>query len=383
VKIAPVYEHGTVHVKDAARATGVVGTLLSDDRRDEFVQQNREEQVRALAEFEGATKRRALIPYGDAMASREKFDWARVDIPEPEFTGVRVLTDFPISDLVDSIDWGPFFHTWELRGSYPKIFNDPQKGVEARKLFDDAQAMLRDAIDGGWLKAQAVYGFFPANSDGDDIVVYEDESRQFEYVRLHMLRQQQEKRSGGPYWSLADYIAPCDSKRADYVGGFAVTAGVGADAKAEAFKEALDDYNAIMVQSLADRLAEAFAEHLHAIARKDWGYGQVEGLSHEDLIREKYRGIRPAPGYPACPDHTEKRTLFDLLNVEKETGIRLTENFAMFPGASVSGWYFAHPDARYFAVGKIDSDQVTHYARRKGMKVAEMERWLAPNLGYK
>ena len=383
VKIAPVYKHATVHVKDASRAAGVVGTLLSEDQRDDFVQQNREEQIRALAEFEGGTPRRPLISYADALASRETFDWATVDISEPAFTGVRALADFPISDLVDYIDWGPFFHTWELRGSYPKIFNDPQKGVEARKLFDDAQAMLRNAIDGGWLKAQAVYGFFPANADGDDVVVFEDESRQAERVRLHMLRQQQEKRSGGPYWSLADYVAPRDSERLDHVGGFAVTAGIGADAKAEGFKEALDDYNAIMVQALADRLAEAFAECLHAIARKDWGYGQAEGLSKQDLIREKYRGIRPAPGYPACPDHTEKRTLFDLLNVENETGIRLTENFAMFPGASVSGWYFAHPDARYFAVGKIGSDQVTDYARRKGMKVAEMERWLAPNLGYK
>ena len=383
VKIAPAYENATIHVKDASRATGVMGTLMSEDQRDEFVTTNREEQERALVEFEGGTPRRPLISYSDAVANRESFDWAQGDIAKPKFTGVQDLSDFPISKLVDFIDWGPFFHTWELRGSYPKIFNDPQKGVEARKLFDDAQAMLEQAMGEGWLRAQAVYGFFPANGDGDDIVIFEDERREAERVRLHMLRQQAEKRTGGPYQSLADYIAPRDSGLADYVGGFAVTAGLGAEVKVEAFKKDLDDYNAILLQAIADRLAEAFAEYLHAKARRDWGFGLTESLSSEDLIKEKYRGIRPAPGYPACPDHTEKRTLFDLLNAERETGIRLTENFAMFPAASVSGWYFGHPEARYFAVGKIDADQVADYAQRKGMKMAEMERWLAPNLGYK
>lgn len=288
-----------------------------------------------------------------------------------------------ISDLVHYIDWGPFFHTWELRGSYPKIFNDPQKGEEARRLYDEAQTMLDRVMAEKWLQAEAVYGFFPANSDGDDIVVYRNEDRKEERVRLHMLRQQQEKRTGGPYFSLADFVAPVGSGVADYVGGFALTAGLGADERAKAFKEKLDDYNAIMVQALADRLAEAFAEYLHAQARRDWGYGQDENLTNEELIREKYRGIRPAPGYPACPDHTEKRTLFDLLGAEKETGIRLTESFAMFPAASVSGWYFSHPEAQYFAVGKVGEDQVVDYAKRKGMTLAEMERWLAPNLGYK
>lgn len=381
VKIAPAYESATIHVKDASRAASVVGTLLSEDQKGAFVEENRAEQEQALAEFEGGTPRRALVDYEDVRANGPDLEWNNV--PKPEFTGVRSLQDFAISELVQYIDWGPFFHTWELRGSYPKIFNDPKKGTEARKLFDDAQEMLEKAISEGWLRAEAVYGFMPANSDGDDVIIYTDDERKEERVRFHMLRQQQEKRTGGPYFSLADFVAPASSGVADYMGGFALTAGLGADQRAEAFKKANDDYNAIMIQALADRLAEAFAECLHAKVRREWGYGQDENLSNEELIREKYQGIRPAPGYPACPDHTEKHTLFNLLGVEKETGIRLTENFAMFPAASVSGWYFSHPDAQYFAVGKIGQDQVTHYAKRKGMKVAEMERWLAPNLGYK
>ena len=294
---------------------------------------------------------------------------------------MREVRDFPIAELVDFIDWGPFFHAWEFRGGYPKLLNDPQRGAAARKLFDDAQAMLREIIDQCWLEAQAVYGFFPANADGGDIAVFEDERRDAERARLPMLRQQQKKRLGGPYFSLTDFVAP--RGYADYIGAFALTAGLGADEKTAAFKDALDDYNAILLQAVADRLAEAFAEYLHAKARRDWGYGLGETLSHADVIREKYRGIRPAPGYPACPDHTEKRTLFDLLRVEQETDIRLTETFAMWPAASISGWYFAHPQARYFSVGKIDADQVADYARRKRVSIAEMERWLAPNLDYK
>jgi 5-methyltetrahydrofolate--homocysteine methyltransferase len=381
VKIAPAYSEGTVHVKDASRAARVVGTLMSDGLKGDFVAKNRTEQEHALAEFEGGAPRRPLLDYADALANRPVLNESAA--ATPEFTGARRLEDFAISDLVQYIDWGPFFHTWELRGSYPKIFNDPQKGEEARKLFDDAQKMLDLAISEGWLRAEAVYGFFPANSDGDDVIVYGNEERSSEVARLHMLRQQQEKRAGGPYFSLADFVAPVGSGKADYVGGFALTAGLGASERVEAFKKDLDDYNAIMIQSLADRLAEAFAEYLHAQARRDWGYGHRENLTNEELIREKYQGIRPAPGYPACPDHTEKRKLFDLLGAEKETGIRLTENFAMFPAASVSGWYFSHPDSQYFAVGKIGEDQVIDYAKRKGMKVAEMERWLAPHLGYK
>ncbi len=381
VKIAPAYSGATIHVKDASRAASVMGTLLNADLKTDFVDKNRAEQEQAMAEFEGGAPRRPLVDYGDALAKRPVLDWSGV--PTPTFTGARRLQDFAISDLVDYIDWGPFFHTWEMRGSYPKIFNDPLKGDAARKLFADAQTMLEQAISEGWLKAEAIHGFFPANSDGDDVVVYRDEARSDELVRLHMLRQQQEKRTGGPYYSLADFVAPIGSGVADYVGGFALTTGLGVDQRAEAFKQDLDDYNAILLQSLADRLAEAFAEYLHAEARRDWGYGHDENLTNDELIHEKYRGIRPAPGYPACPDHTEKRTLFDLLGAEKETGIRLTENFAMFPAASVSGWYFSHPESQFFAVGKIGEDQVIDYAKRKGMKVAEMERWLEPNLGYK
>ena len=292
VKIAPAYKYATVHVKDASRATGVMGTLLNEEQRDEYVRANRESQQRALAEFD--ISRRPLISYSDALAHRQTFDWAQVDLSKPKFIGVQNLCDFPISQLVDFIDWGPFFHAWELRGSYPKILNDPHKGVEARKLFDDAQVMLQAIVEEGWIKAQAVYGFFPANADGDDIVVFEDERRDAERARLSMLRQQQEKRARGPYFSLADFVAPVGY--ADYIGAFALTAGLGVDAKAEAFKHALDDYNAILLQAMADRLAEAFAEFLHAKARRDWGYGLGEGLSHEDLIRERYRGIRPAPG---------------------------------------------------------------------------------------
>lgn len=381
VKIAPAYPHPTVHVKDASRASSVVGTLLGEGK-EVFVEENREAQARALAEFEGGEPRRALIAYEDAVANRAVFEWKAEDVAVPEFLGARSLS-VPLSDLVPYIDWGPFFHTWELRGSYPKIFNDPQKGEEARKLFDDAQALLERMMKEAWVRAEAVYGFFPANADGDDIVLFRDDTRRAELMRLHTLRQQQEKRTGGPYLALADYVAPLGSGVKDYIGGFAVTAGLGADERAEAFKKANDDYNAIMVQALSDRLAEAFAEFLHARARREWGYGKDEDLTPDDLIREKYRGIRPAPGYPACPDHTEKRPLFDLLGVEKATGIQLTENYAMYPGATVSGLYFSHPEARYFAVGKIDQDQVVAYARRKGMKLTEMERWLAPNLGYK
>ncbi len=378
VKIAPVYERATVYVKDASRAAGVVGALLNADRRDAYIRENRKAQQRALAEFN--RPRRLLVSHADAVAHRQRFDWTEVDLPKPEFIGVREVRDFSLADLVDFIDWGPFFHAWEFRGGYPKLLNDPQRGAAARKLFDDAQAMIREVIDRGWLRAQAVYGFFPANADGGDIAVFEDERRDAECARLPMLRQQQKKRLGGPYFSLADYVAPRGYE--DYIGAFALTAGLGADEKTAAFKDALDDYNAILLQAVADRLAEAFAEYLHAKARRDWGYGLGEALSHADLIREKYRGIRPAPGYPACPDHTEKRALFDLLRVERETDIRLTENFAMWPAASISGWYFAHPEARYFSVGKIDADQVADYAQRKGMPIAEVERWLAPNLGY-
>jgi len=380
VKIAPVFSQPTVHVKDASRAAAVVGALLSADARDDFVAGNRAEQERMLQEFEGGESQRPLIPYADAVANRLGLDWD--DFPRPDFTGIRTVDGVAVSDLEPYIDWGPFFHTWELRGSYPRILNDPQRGEEARRLFEDADQMLKEMKSEGWLTPKAVYGFFPANSDGDDIVLFEDDERTVERTRFHALRQQQEKRSGGPYLALSDYVAPRASGRRDFLGAFAVTAGLEGEALVAKFKDAEDDYRAIMLQALMDRLAEAFAEMLHERARKDWGYGGGEDLSNDDLIREKYRGIRPAPGYPACPDHTEKRLLFDLLEAEKRTEICLTENFAMQPAASVSGFYFSHPDARYFAVGKIDADQVADYAARKGMSEAEAARWLAPTLGY-
>ena len=294
---------------------------------------------------------------------------------------MRDLRDFPIAQLVAFIDWGPFFHAWEFRGSYPNLLRDPHRGAAARKLFDDAQAMLHAIIQEGWLTAQAVYGFFSANADGEDIAVFEDERRDAVRARLPMLRQQEKKRLGGPYFSLADYVAP--RGYADYIGAFALTAGLGADEKTAAFKDALDDYNAILLQALADRLARGICRMPARQGAPRLGIWPGRSIEPCGFDREKYRGIRPAPGYPACPDHTEKRALFDLLCVEQETDIHLTETFAMWPAASVSGWYFAHPDARYFAVGKIDADQVTDYARRKGMSIAEAERWLAPNLGYK
>jgi 5-methyltetrahydrofolate--homocysteine methyltransferase len=287
-----------------------------------------------------------------------------------------------LEELVHYIDWSPFFHTWELRGRFPKIFDDPEVGEQARSLFEDAQKLLQDIVKGKLFTARGVYGFWPANSVGDDIEIYTDESRSEVLTTFHMLRQQMAKPAGQFNHSLADYIAPRESGRADYLGAFAVTAGHGADELAKQFELDNDDYNSIMAKALADRLAEAFAEFLHERARSQWGYGKQEHLSKEELLREAYRGIRPAAGYPACPDHTEKQILFDLLGAEENVKIQLTESFAMWPGASVSGLYFGHPEAKYFGVGKIDKDQVLDYQERKGMPLEEIERWLGPYLSY-
>jgi 5-methyltetrahydrofolate--homocysteine methyltransferase len=292
------------------------------------------------------------------------------------------LPDFPLARLVEYIDWSPFFQAWELRGKYPAIFDDAVVGEEARKLFADAQKLLAEIVDQKLLRARGVYGFWPATSQGDDVVLYADESRSQELTRFHFLRQQWERKGQKAFYSLADFVAPIESGRADYLGAFAVTAGIGTDELVARFQADHDDYHAIMAKALADRLAEAFAECLHQQARRDWGYGHDEQFTPEDLINEKYRGIRPAAGYPACPDHTEKRILFDLLQAEQKTSITLTESFAMYPAASVSGLYFAHPESRYFSVDRITRDQVEAYARRKGMTMAEVERWLSPNLGY-
>ena len=380
VKIAPAYGRPVVHVHDASRAVGVVSGLLGSEMAA-FAEANRKRQALLVAEHEART-RKPLVPLAAARARRPKIDWASADVPAPSFTGVRVLHDVPLGTLLPFVDWSPFFHAWEMRGRYPQILDDAVLGTRAKELFADAQQLLERIVKSRLLTARGVYGFFPAASEGDDVAVFADGERTKRIATLHTLRQQAEKPEGQPLEALADYIAPGGSGRRDHIGLFAVTAGIGADALARSFEAAHDDYSAILVKALADRLAEAFAEMLHARARADWGYGRGEALSHEDLLREKYRGIRPAPGYPACPDHTEKRSLFDLLGAEEAAGIRLTENFAMTPPASVSGFYFAHPDAHYFAVGRLGRDQVEDYARRKGVRVEEAERWLAPNLGY-
>jgi len=381
VKIAPGYHETVIHVKDASRCVGVVDRLRRPEARPELDRENRAGQQRERESF-ARRRQRKLVPYAEAARRRFTIDWRASSIARPSFLGARVLRDVPLQDIVPYIDWSPFFMAWEMSGKYPAIFEDPKVGEEARKLFADANQLLTRIVGQKLLHAHGVFGFFPANSEGDDIVVYADESRSKERLRFPMLRQQWEREGQTSFRSLADYIAPRASGIADYLGAFAVTAGIGAEELVKTFKADHDDYSAIMAEALADRLAEAFAEFLHERARHAWGFGQDEKLSRDDLIAEKYRGIRPAAGYPSCPDHTEKRPLWQLLDVEETTGIRLTETFAMWPAASVSGLYFAHPEARYFAVDMITRDQVEDYARRKGVSQSEVERWLAPNLGY-
>ena len=381
VKIAPCYDHCVAHVLDASRSVGVVERLISDENRSQFEDENQQLQKQLVASY---AKRQAvtLRPYAEAQKKQFTCDWSTADLRQPAFTGYRVCQDFGLEELSQAIDWSPFFQTWELKGKYPRIFEDELVGAEARKLYDDAQKLLQRIIDEKLLRAHGVYGFWPAASNGEDILVYSDESRSKELCRFHGLRQQWERKGQDIFYSLADFIAPIDTGRNDYLGAFAVTTGDGCDALAAKFDKEHDDYNSIMTKALADRLAEAFAECLHARARSEWGYERNGEFTNEEFIAEKYRGIRPAPGYPAQPDHTEKRTLFELLDVEKHTGIRLTESFAMLPAASVSGLYFAHPEARYFSVDRLTREQVEDYAHRKHMSVAEIERWLSANLGY-
>ncbi|MBK9306600.1 MAG: methionine synthase [Nitrospira sp.] len=381
VKIAPSYERGVVHVLDASRAVGVVGSLVSHTQRSGFVKQVRDDYERMRQAHQDRAAK-PVLPLIQARANRCVSDWATIDLPTPARLGIQTISDQPLVELMPYIDWSPFFHTWELKGRYPAILNDSTVGPKAQELYDDARGVLDEIIQKRQVKAKGVYGFFSAASVGDDIELYQDPSRTTLLTTIHHLRQQSEKPAGQPNLSLADYVAPKESGRADYIGAFAVTAGIGIDELCARFDRDHDDYNSIMAKALADRLAEAFAEYLHARVRSEWGYGRNEQLKNEDLIREKYRGIRPAPGYPACPDHTEKRLLFDLLSVEKNAGITLTDSFAMWPAASVSGFYFAHPEAKYFAVGKIGKDQVDDYARRKGMDLRTVERWLSPNLNY-
>jgi 5-methyltetrahydrofolate--homocysteine methyltransferase len=381
VRIAPAYEYPVIHVKDASRSVGVVEKLISADGKRAFDEENRATQAKERESY-SRRKQRKLIPYAEACKKKYVIDWQKSPPPVPSFVGPRVLHDFPLAEIVPFIDWSPFFMAWELTGRFPGILDDKVVGAEARKLHHDATALLKRILEDGSLKAQAVYGFFPANAEGDDLILYTDDTRSTERTRLYFLRQQWEREGQTTFRCLADYIAPVGSGIKDYIGAFAVTAGIGAEELALKYEHENDPYNSIMVKALADRLAEAFAELLHARARSDWGYGQGENLSNDDLIDEKYQGIRPAPGYSACPDHTEKGTLWELLDVENAAGISLTSSFAMFPGASVSGWYFSHPEATYFAVDLMTRDQLESYATRKGMPRAQAERWLSPNLGY-
>jgi 5-methyltetrahydrofolate--homocysteine methyltransferase len=381
VKIEPHYKGATVYVTDASRGVGVASNLLSAELKDEFVKVTREEYAEVRERHKGReakTKQHTL----DA-ARQNKFNWGSYEPVKPKFLGTIVMTDIPLGILVEYIDWTPFFQTWEMAGSYPNILKDTVVGEEARTLFDDANRMLKEIVNGQWLTARATIGFFPAASEDDDVVLFTDETRSQKRETLHHLRQQNMKAPGRPNYCLADFIAPADSGKHDYIGAFAVTTGIGIETKLEEFESDHDDYSAIMLKALADRLAEALAEYMHQIVRKDfWGYAEDETHDNNQLINEAYQGIRPAPGYPACPDHTEKAKLFDLLNATETTGIELTESFAMYPASAVSGWYFSHPESQYFNVGKIDMDQLQDYARRKGMAEEVAARWLAAHLHH-
>jgi 5-methyltetrahydrofolate--homocysteine methyltransferase len=445
VKIAPHYSASTVHVLDASRAVGVVNSLLNEKQKAAFDAKTRAEYASLREQHAAKTRERKLLSLEDARANRTRIDWSTYEPERPDFLGVRVIATnlgsagsqpavagslpatsgddsktfrvmkrqasrqaaemdrlaacatqtISLRTLVEYIDWSPFFHVWELRGRYPAIFDDAVIGTQARELFDDAQKLVAQIIDENLLIARGVFGFWPANSLGDDVDLYTDETRREKLATFYFLRQQMQKPAGQPNHCLADYVAPKIGEHPpprgdgttgkaplqDYLGGFAVTIH-GADELAEKFKVALDDYSAIITKALADRLAEAFAEYLHKQARIAWGFGREENLSNVDLIREKYRGIRPAPGYPACPEHADKRTLFDLLDAERKIDIKLTESFGMHPAASVCGFYFSHPDAKYFGVGQIRRDQVINYAGRRGESVTTVEKRLAPNLGY-
>ncbi|MBU1306126.1 MAG: cobalamin-dependent protein, partial [Alphaproteobacteria bacterium] len=384
VKIHPRYEKGqTVYVNDASRAVGVVGNLLSADTKVSFIADIRAEYAKAAAAHQRAEEEKQRLPLTKARANAFKADWSAYSAPKPSFIGTRVLEDFDLAELSSYFDWTPFFQTWELKGRYPAILEDERQGEAARQLFADAKRMLDQIIAEKWFKPRAVVGFWPANAVGDDISLYTNEGRDEELARLFTLRQQLSKRDGKPNMALSDFVAPADAGKPDYLGAFVVTAGLEEVAIAERFEKQNDDYSAILVKALADRYAEAMAEYVHARVRREfWAYAPDEALAPEELIGETYRGIRPAPGYPAQPDHTEKTTLFRLLDAQNTVGVTLTESYAMWPGSSVSGFYYAHPEAYYFGVAKVERDQVLDYAARKNMPVAEVERWLGPVLNY-
>jgi 5-methyltetrahydrofolate--homocysteine methyltransferase len=379
IKIAPHYSQPVVHVLDASRAVPVTTSLLSDEGRETFVSQHQADYASIRRSY-GST-RQPLVDLATARERRTPIAWRAEDVPQPESTGVRVLDDVPLATLREYIDWTPFFHTWELKGVYPRILDDEKYGAQARQVFAEAQALLDRIVDERLLQARGVYGLFPAAATGDDVEVYTDGSRSQVLTRFHFLRQQGDRKDQ-PCRSLSDFVAPKDLALPDHIGAFAVTAGLGLRELVDGFRADHDDYNAIMAEAIADRLAEAFAEYLHKRVRDEWGYGREETFTPADLIQEKYRGIRPAAGYPACPDHTEKGTLWRLLDVEAATGIQLTESFAMWPGSSVSGLYFAHPEAKYFTLGRIARDQVADYSVRKALTVPQVERWLGQNLDY-
>ncbi len=380
IKIAPHYSQPVVHVLDASRAVPVTTSLLSEDGKDTFVQKHFA-AYEALRKSHAAPKQSA-VSLEEARRRRTPIEWRNEDVPTPAFTGVRVLDGFPLAKLREYIDWSPLFHTWGLKGVYPRIFDHADYGGQARQIFTEANALLDQIIERDLLRARGVYGLFPANAVGDDVELYTGNSRIDLLERFHFLRQQTNREGNEPCRSLADFIAPRETGLPDHIGAFAVTSGIGLRELCDRFRDLHDDYNAIMAEAIADRLAEAFAEYLHKHVRDEWGFGRTENLSNEDLIQEKYQGIRPAPGYPACPDHTEKGTIWRLLDVEANTGMKITESFAMWPGSSVSGMYFAHPESRYFVLGKLERDQVLDYSQRKNMSVAEVERWLGPNLNY-
>jgi len=380
VKIAPEYQQVIVHVPDASRAVGVVQGLLDGAQKAQFATATANEYERLRKAHTARPSTSTLLSLEQARANKFTCDWSSTRIDAPVMLGVKAFDDFALSDLLPFIDWTPLFHVWELKGVFPKILEHEKYGERAREVYADAQNVLQQIIENKWLRASGVFGFFPANAIEDDVELYSDETRTKVSATLHFLRQQMQREQNKPNYCLADFIAPAESGRGDYIGAFAVTAGLGADEICRKFQAQGDDYTAITIKALADRLAEAFAEWMHKRAREIWGYGRGENLTNEDLIAEKYRGIRPAPGYPSCPDHTEKETLFALLGAHEKTGIALTENFAMSPGASVCGYYFAHYQSLYFDVGKINHEQVEEYAERKGMDQEEVERWLAPNL---
>jgi len=385
VKIAPSYSNPVIHVRDASKVTSVIAELLSPmEKRNAYIEQMKDRYEKLTQKYRNSQSEDRYLNFAEAKRNRFNAGFDASTVFKPKQTGIFVIDDQPLAELVPFIDWTFFFHSWRLSGKYPQIFDDPAKGEEAKKLYADARQLLDEIVKNKSLKASGVAGIFPANSDAETIIVYDEKDSKAEKFRFEFLRNQQEKKAGIPNLSLSDFIAPTSSKMTDYLGAFVVTAGHGAEILSKTYEKQNDDYNAIMVKVLADRLAEAFAEFLHHKVRREiWGYAPDEQLTLEEMLSEGYQGIRPAPGYPACPEHSEKEVIFQLLDAEKHTGVQLTENFAMTPPAAVSGFYFAHPDAQYFNIGKVGADQINDYAKRKKMSNSEIERLLNANLNYR